>query len=412
MSVVTLGLSACSNGAGTPVPPPQSPEPAPGSAPEAPTKDAAQELLDQAIAAAGGVAKLEAASSYRCKARMTMLGLTMDTTMQYKAGRVRTDATSPLGFPFARVEAVDDCWLQRGPAVIPCMPDGTQNSAKLQQLIRLAQLWPLKKGEGGQLTADTIVRDGKELDALHVKSPELEGTLLFDEQTHLVAGVEFEASFMGMKGKFEGVFSEHEPHCGVPMPTRWQASFGGRQFVDEKMSDLECGPLDDAIFARPKQVADGTVALRTHPAMAAVCLTHVGPYEGMSSKMPLLFGYVMKNRAPGIGAPLVTYRKAPPAVKEPEKFETDLCMRLNEPTDEGTLEGGLVARQLEQSDILVAYGVGEMAAKMKELTGLLMMEAKKRKLKPAGPLRLVAHASPAAFPPNQTLVELQLPVKK
>jgi hypothetical protein len=372
---------------------------------------AAAALLDRAIEAAGGLEKLKAASSFTCKSNVTMLGVPVDAVTRYTAGKARLDFTSPLGSPVTRVESTESCWVTRGQAVVPCTPEMARHVANYQRLFRLSWLWPLKEEPGWRMKVGTAKQGGTERGALTIRKGDFEGTLLLDKQSHLVMGLELRATMMGMKGKFKGVFSEHEEHCGVKIATRQVYSFMGRVVVEEKASDFRCGPLDDKVFAAPEQVKDGTVVLKKLPATPAACLTHKGPYHALGPKMVQLFGFMMKNRAPAVGSPMMIYRVAPPFEKNPAKFETDICLRLAREPAKPPKGSPFVVRTLEETEVLAAYGIGEMLPKIAQLAGVLAVEVKKRRRKPAGPLRQIAHMSPKHFPPAKLLIELQLPLK-
>lgn len=399
MLSAALCLSACK----------QEPREQPPSQPTKKAKTPAQLLLDTAIEATGGLEKLKAASSFTGKSHITMMGVPREATIWYKAGRWRMDYTAVLGFPYTRMEGRDDCWEKRGWPVIPCAPEMRKFVSKFQSLFRASFLWPLKEEPGWTLALGTAKQGDKERDALNLKHGEHEGTLLLDKTSHLVVGMKMEARFMGMEGLVEAMFSEHEEHCGVQMPMHAKNFFKGQLFVEEKVAEITCGPVDDKLFERPPQIKDGTVVLKKLPASKAVCLTHKGPYQGIGPKVRQLFGFLMKNRATAFARGIMIYKKAPPAVKDPKQLETEVCIRLLRPLPDKPKD--YVMRDLAAVEVLAAYGIGPMGVKTKQLAGQLMSESQKRKRKPAGPLRRIMHMTPMGFPPAKLVNELQLPVK-
>ena len=119
-----------------------------------------------------------------------------------------------------------------------------------------------------------------------------------------------------------------------------------------------------------------------------------------------------ENKVPPVGRPMMIYKKGPPRVKKPKKWVTQVCFPVNlKAPKKPKKKGKLTIRALKPGQALAAYGVGEYAQKAPELAALLVKEAKKRKLKPQGPMIHLTYMNPQATPADQLVSELLLPVK-
>jgi len=175
---------------------------------------------------------------------------------------------------------------------------------------------------------------------------------------------------------------------------------------------MACGPVDDAVFAQPAQVADGTVVERESQAAAVGCVVMKGPYDGSGAAFGKLTGLLAAKGLAPAGHALMIYRKGPADTKIPAEYVTDVCLPVGipAPAAEETI-GELVVKALPAVKVLSVYGVGPCEKKSPELVKLAMKEAGKRKLMPKGKLRQIFYMDKATTPPEQQVSELQLPVK-
>ena len=74
-------------------------------------------------------------------------------------------------------------------------------------------------------------------------------------------------------------------------------------------------------------------------------------------------------------------------------------------------KGKFVIKALKPRKVLAAYGVGPYEKKSPELMKLLMAEAKKRKLKPAGPMCQISFMDPKETAAEELVSEMQIPIK-
>jgi hypothetical protein len=137
-----------------------------------------------------------------------------------------------------------------------------------------------------------------------------------------------------------------------------------------------------------------------------------GPYTGFETAIKGLMEGLVENKVPPIGRPIMIYKKGPPKVKKPKKWVTQVCFPVNlQAPKKPQKKGKLVIRALKPGPALAAYGVGDYVKKAPELAALLAKEAKKRKLKPQGPMIHLTYMSPQTTPIDELVSELLLPVK-
>ena len=281
-------------------------------------------------------------------------------------------------------------------------------------LMEAMLLWPVKEKGMAAEVAKVKIGD-KECDELKLQWPDLDavGSLVFDPQSHLLiqAGVKVQIQ-EGQAQEIKIVLSEHKEFCGVKMATRRASSFNGQPMQLMTVKEANCDPVEEKFLAQPEQVADKTVSQRPTTQATIACTTMQGPYEGLETALQGLMQELADNKVPPIGRPLMIYKKGPPRVKKPKKWVTQVCFPVNlKAPKKPKKKGKLTIRALKPGQALAAYGVGEYAKKAPELAALLVKEAKKRKLKPKGPMIHLTYMNPQTTPADELVSELLLPVK-
>jgi penicillin amidase len=66
---------------------------------------------------------------------------------------------------------------------------------------------------------------------------------------------------------------------------------------------MTCGPVDDAAFAAPPQVADGTAVEKDVPSMTVACDVMQGPYDGIGAAIGRLMGFMAEKQLAPAGVP-------------------------------------------------------------------------------------------------------------
>lgn len=217
----------------------------------------AKALLDQAIAAKGGLEKLRAIKRITAKSR----GSTMT-----REGRVEGQTTTFLEYPnHVRNETtVQDVTIvqiydgQRGwvrdPNGVHDVPEPAIRD--LQMGLKRDTISLLLAAERGAVRARALpdIKDdaGKVHHALELSGADLEPIVLYlDPETHLVSKQTYVAGGPGQP-LIEEVFSDYHPVDGIQIAYVASVRRGGRPMLERRVSDITINaPLDPAIFKRP-----------------------------------------------------------------------------------------------------------------------------------------------------------------
>jgi effector-binding domain-containing protein len=378
-----------------------------------PKKPTAVDLLDAAIAAHGGFDKLKTAGSWKSTSKGTYMGMPYESVNLNRDGVVRMDIVMGDGEKMSMVMGVDPCWMTSGPVVIECTKDERAANRVMVAMSRSMMLAPLKEPGWTVALADAVEVDGRKCDALAVENAKsgAKGTLAFDPETRLLARAEYTAVMMGQPTRFVSWPSDYRELCGVRMAGRWKMTMNDQPYVEEEILELACGPVEEAALAPPAQVADGTIVERVIRPLTGACMVMKGPYEGTGEAMGRLMGFLGQKQLMPVGAPMLTYLEAPPAVKDPQKYETEICFPVGAPPPpEPQVEGDFTIKAFGETRVLAAFGLGPCAETSPRLAGLLGAEMGKRKLAGAGPMRQVTYSDPASVPPEKLVSEMQIPL--
>ncbi len=376
--------------------------------------DPAHKLLDAAIAARGGLAKLKAISGITVKTSGNYMSMPYTARSFIRPGdKMRMEVAMHSGEQMTMMFGLQDCWTQSGPVVMPCMKDEQESDRKMMAFDKALMLWPLSE-KGWQITAGKVKQGDRELDSLAVTNTELgiDGKLLFDPETHLVVGASYKGNHMGQAGDIAYELSDYKDFCDVKVPGTSKMTFNGKPYMDEKCLEVECAALPDEKFAKPEQVKDGTIAKRQIPGGTIACFTMKGPYTGMPAAMGKLGKFMQEQKLAPMGPPMMVYLKGPPRVKKAKRFVTDVCFPVAAPAPKKPRKkGAFTIKGIKPMQVLSAYGIGDYNKKSPQLMKLLIKEAKKRKLKAAGPMGQIAYSDPKTVPPKQCVSEMMMPIK-
>jgi len=385
-----------------------------GEAEEPAKDDPAHKLLQAAIEGRGGLEKCKAVGAMSGKTKGTYMGKPYTAEFQYKIGEaMHMDISMPGGQGMSMTFGSDECWNKIGPVVVPCKEDQKKENVQMLAFDKAVMLWPLAEGDW-QIEAGKKKEGDKEYDTLSVKSEKLgvEGTLVFDPESHMLVNGTAKGSWMGKEGEYSFKMSDYSEECGVQMAHKSETAFNGEKFMDEEYLEINCEPIDEQVFAMPEQVKDGTIVERDIPARTLACTTMKGPYEGTGKAIEGLMAFMGKKKMEPMGAPVLTYLKAPPKVKKPKKFVTDICFPVGAPPPRRPKKSGkFVIKAAKPQHVLSVYGVGSYDKKVPELMKTLVKEAKKRKLKVKGRMGHACYSEPGAVPPEEMVSEMMLPIK-
>jgi effector-binding domain-containing protein len=427
-SFVAIGCEKKTEGppAAEPMTPPDKAEaPAEGEAKaEAPAEPAVkldpevQKILDAAIEAHGGLEKVMATKSMRSKGTARNPKNPKQTLYTWhgsvKMGHTHGALTTPSGGTFILVRGPEHCWYQKGPVVMPCIEKEKKLTLALAAIQTAQYLWPLKE-LGWEIEAGKTKVGGKELDRLTIKWPEIdaEGYLDFDPESHLLSQLTCKTSD-GKGYVITNAGSEYKEYCGgFKSANKWTASdIEGKPIELIEFTDITCEPVDDKIFEQPEQVADGTIEEKESSAHTVACTKMKGPYENTGKTIEKLVGFIKKQKLSADGKPMMIYLKGPPKVKKAKKYLTEICIPVEaKAPKKPKKKGKFVIKAMKPRKVLAAYGVGPYEKKAPELMKLLMAEAKKRKLKPAGPMCQISFMDPKETAAEELVSEMQIPIK-
>ncbi|MDJ0764408.1 MAG: GyrI-like domain-containing protein [Myxococcota bacterium] len=391
-----------------PAPPPPVEAAVPAETPDAP--DAAQ-ILDQAIAAAGGIESLKKASAGIGKSEGVYMGMAYTSDNVYHPDHMRMEIQMPDTDSMAMVMGLEACWMTSGPVVINCSEDEKKATAQIMTMNKAALLWPLKEGQW-EVALNPPTGDLQVLGVTHTPTGG-KGTLYIDKNTHLLVKSEYQGAAMGQSGTFVSEFSNHKELCGAKVPALINVTFNQMPYLQEKVLEFECKEVNEDAFAAPAQVQDATVMERRVPAATMACHLLEGPYDQIGMAIGKLIKFMASEKLTPMGMPMMTYIKAPPKVKKPEKFQTDICFPVGRPAPPSPIEKEAFSiKGVAATDVLSIYGVGSPETKSPELAKKIVKEARKRKLKVTGPMRQISYSDPRTTPPEKQIHEVQLPIEK
>jgi len=397
---------------------PAAPAPAAGEAAEAgePAKadDPALKLLDAAIEARGGLEKAEAVEGWTASTRGVYMGGPYQAVNHYTPGTMRMDVLDPAGEPAMKMLfSLDDCWSQIGKVLIPCTEQTKDEYRTMMAMDQAFLLYPLKEA-GWKLEAGEQEVEGTTYKTLQVEhaGTDAKGTLFFDPESHQLVRMSYQGSMMGKPTSFVTTYTDYKETCGIQLPGASETTADGKPYVTETCTEVTCGAPAPEVFRQPEQVADGTCEIKKTPPMTLACVKHKGPYQNMGKAFEKLTASMQKQGMMPMGPAVMTYLKAPPRVKNPKKLVTEVCFPVAAKAPRRPAKkAGLVIKGVKARDVLAIYGVGDYQEKSSEMARNIMKEAKKRKLRPRGPVCQISYMEPGKLPVEQMVSEMQIPVK-
>jgi len=212
-----------------------------------------QALLDAAIQARGGLAKLKAASSWTGNWTGISKGMVHTGTQVFKDGQIRRDFKMPNGQEVTVVRGRDGCWTTMGDKLFPCAAAEQRFSRQGVALNQASSLWPLKEGDW-KLAVRSMRVGEQDYDGLTAKSAELEASivLIFNKQTHLASRIILHGVTLNDKtGDVVAEILDHKKFCDVIFYTKSLVDFAGERIASNDLSQISCGPVDDKLFVQP-----------------------------------------------------------------------------------------------------------------------------------------------------------------
>lgn len=373
------------------------------------------DLLTTALIAQGGAEVLKSASTHSARYQGTLVGPKIKANMEYRAGSMRLKHFNPAGdYAMEQVLGKEHCWQKMDRVVLPCLKERRQRAAQLSRLLEASWLWPIKAGAYTATSTEATVL-GKKYPALAVKDKggAALGTLLLDPQQYLVTGLTMQTTVEGKAGELVGLFSKFEENCGVKMPLQREYTFENTPYRREVLSGVVCQSVDPKVFKRPAQIKHKTVDLKHTASYNYACVKHQGPIAGVEKAVEKLLGHLQPLKLVPEGPVALVYRKGPPKVKKPEKYQVDVCLPVGDKAwhkPKESFKGEFSLFERVGDEFLRGFTLGDYDAKTPEVVEALLKEAKSMKRKQTGPLVQVLYMRSGDVPTAEQVSEIHLPI--
>jgi effector-binding domain-containing protein len=331
----------------------------------------------------------------------------------YSIDEMRMDVLAPDGSTaMAMVFGEKNCWSKTGPVVVPCAEKNKQTYTNMVTINQAFLLFPLKSADWKLSLSKEKVKnmDYQVLNVKHIKK-NVEGKLYINPESYHVNMIAYQGHLGPQKGRFMTTVGSYQDHCGIKMPMHFETTFNNQPYMHEEVVKVGCAAVDNKVFAQPTQVKDGTIVEKTNEAMTLACTQMKGPYDQTGQTIGKLMGLMNKQEIMPMGASTNIYHDAPPKVKDPKNFLTDVCFPVVVPEKKQEIKGDLFFKKLGTEKVLSVYGIGDYSKKSGEMADKLMQEIKKRKLSISGPMRQVSYMDPQKHAKDSLVSEIQIPVK-
>ena len=373
---------------------------------------ASDDLLMAALETQGGAAKFKAGSAFTARYEGTLMGTTIKGSVKHLAGAVRLEYMAPCGDPVSQVMADGKCWQRIGKVVLPCADELREHTTRLSRLLEASWLWPLKENKDRTVKTEKVQVAGKSYDGLTISSGGvLVGTLLFDPETTLVAGLKMQTTLMGKTGELLGFFTDYETNCGIKFATKRQYTFDGKKIMTEKLGGLICEAVDRKLFERPAQVKHGEIVLKHKASRIVACTKIKGSLSGVPAAMKQVAAYLEEKGLAQQGAPVLVHRKGSPRVKRPAGFVTDVCLTVGKKSwllPPKTWKGTFTLHEILGDEVLAGFGVGELEKVSIEIPDLLVKDGKQRGRKQVGQAIQILYMPPGSTPDAERVSEFHI----
>jgi zinc protease len=228
-----------------------------GPAVDAASATGAQALVDQVIAAKGGLSTLTALKTITATSASTTSGPngpveSQTTTYLEYPNRVRVETKMPQG---TQIQVYDGArgWV-RDPFGLHEVPEtGLKEMEASLRRDTVSALLAAKKGSlVARVLPDTKDADGKRRQVLELSGSTLDPLVLFvDPDTHFITKQTYVVHAPGQP-LIEEVFSDYRPVAGVSVAFLAEVRSGGKAIVERRLGDIKINtPIDPKLFTRP-----------------------------------------------------------------------------------------------------------------------------------------------------------------
>jgi hypothetical protein len=376
----------------------------------APAGPARPPLLERAVAAAGGEARLGSIRSVEVRSRGEQLGSAYEVVMQrLLPDRYRHDVDVSDA---VLVQATDgrEIWETLDDYPIPVTPEARESLRESWRLAEVSMLLPLKTTAGLELREEAD-KDGDVLRVTFPEDPKFPSgprgpyALVFDPVTVLLRRIEFEARIFGVdevrRARFE--FLDYRNVEGIMVPFAAKMSSDGRLEQEDRVEQFTINPtFGPERFQKPDPPAGLVIKRRTSPETVVALLEQHGDKPDADEADPVLNRYLDKYDLTRVGPP---FRLQPlseedlPAVGVPVAKLPPTTRPTSRPT---TREMPRIA-VMPARTILTTVISGKDSASRPAAIERLLARAREEGCEPAGPCKIVFW--------RPDVLQLQLPIR-
>jgi len=303
------------------------------------------------------------------------------------------------------------CWTKLHEVVVDCQAEESKVAREMLLAQHWSMLYPLKEKGVSLQPAKTAKVDGKETVGITAAKagagPKI--TLAFYKKTHLLAAITYRGHWSGGKqGLVTNLMLGYKKVEGLNLPAKTVMSFNGKMIIEEEVTRVSLGKVDEKSFERPKQVEMGKGIVRKVHAHTAAFTVHKGDYEKMGAVVGALVGFITKAKLSPMGPPVFVYLKMG---KDAAKNVTEIRMAVAPFKGDAPKAKGFAVKKIPDTLHVLSYVKGPYTAvgpKYKQLSAF----AKKGGYKIVGPAMMMGLSNPATTKPADLLNRISFPVKK
>ncbi len=396
------------HGGGPPAKAPAAPEkPAP---PKAPTTTPERQLVEAAIQVAGGLDNLRATNSARVESTGTSEGAKFSlVTFREGPKRIRQ---SKDGDKATSIEA-DSCWNSVGEMSVECDKDERDALKLMLAATHLTRLFPLAEEDRFGLK---LLEPGK-VSGLAVRRLEVTAkdlpvpiVLSFDDKAMLVQ-FSYESTYQGKKGTLAASFSDFRDVQGTKFPYHSELRFDEKLIVNETVTAVSFGKLENTAFARPPSFNEGDVKVKKADPEVVAYATHKGTLDKLAETVRGLRSFIDKKGYVITGSLSFVYPGEPP-VNENQLTELEVWLPLSlRPPEEDIQDGLFGVRVIAAADNAYTYVRGTTPKAFPKFATVKSW-AQQNGYEATGPVRQVVFNDPQTTPEAKQVTEVRIAVKK
>lgn len=288
------------------------------------------------------------------------------------------------------------CWGKHGPMTIPCSVETRENDRPRVIMEMAVQLWPLQGEDWHLQEKSEEVAEGKRLDTLEALYTPLNSraVLRFHKDTKLLHSISIDGVKGGELGTHTHAYSNFVERCGAMMPDHNVKSFDGRVWVEEDVLQLECTPVEEALFVRPAQVKEGYFDVRQEEGQVVACI------DGAETRDDLMIA------TEDVGVELLGGWQEHVLNSE----QSQHCVAVV--ADDEGLIGSLRIKRMPASKYLSVYSPNFSQGSIAGLVDILRAEAKARGYEMQSPVRVMIFDNDGMGQTGESVAQVSVAIAK